>query len=172
MVMPRGQELLQPANPLFIGLSLLWALALNLLPLGKMLWLPDMVLLTLAFWGVHTSQRIGMGTAFVLGLCMDVHQSALLGQHALAYTALMYACTLIFRRLSWLGLVAQAVQMLPLLAGAHALELLIRLAVGGDFPGPLILLSPVVEALLWPLASALLLLPQRRAPPHDEKRPL
>lgn len=170
MVMPRGQELLQPANPLFIGLSLIWALALNLLPLGKTLWVPDMVLLTLAFWGVHTSQRVGMGTAFVLGLCMDVHQSALLGQHALAYTALMYACTLIYRRLPWLGLVAQAVQMLPLLAGAHALELLIGMGTGGAFAGPMILLPPVMEALLWPLASWLLLLPQRVPPPRDEKR--
>jgi hypothetical protein len=38
----------------------------------------------------------GHGHRFVLGLCMDVHQSSLLGQHALAYTVLMYgtACSI------------------------------------------------------------------------------
>ncbi len=83
-MMPRGQELLQPVNPVFIALSLLVALALNVLPLGRIPWVPDMVLLLLAFWGGHQPLRVGMGAAFVLGLCMDVHQSALLGQHALA----------------------------------------------------------------------------------------
>ena len=50
-MMPRGQELLQPVNPVFIALSLLVALALNVLPLGRIPWVPDMVLLLLAFWG-------------------------------------------------------------------------------------------------------------------------
>ncbi|MBN9369277.1 MAG: rod shape-determining protein MreD, partial [Comamonadaceae bacterium] len=118
MMMPRGQELLQPVNPAFIVVSLLAALAINLLPLGRVVWLPDMVLLLLAFWGVHQPLRVGMGIAFVLGLCMDVHQSALLGQHALAYATLMLGTSLIHRRLAWLGLWEQALQMLPLLAGA------------------------------------------------------
>ena len=35
-----------------------------------------------------------------------------------------------------------------------------------------VLLAPLFEALLWPLASWLLLVPQRRAPDPDENRPL
>ena len=35
MIMPRGQQLLLPVNPLFIVVSLLAALALNMLPLGR-----------------------------------------------------------------------------------------------------------------------------------------
>jgi rod shape-determining protein MreD len=34
------------------------------------------------------------------------------------------------------------------------------------------LLAPLFEAALWPLASLLLLAPQRRAPDRDENRPL
>ena len=63
-MMPRGQELLQPVNPVFIALSLLVALALNVLPLGRIPWVPDMVLLLLAFWGGHQPLRVGMGAAF------------------------------------------------------------------------------------------------------------
>ena len=172
MMMPRGQELLQPVNPAFIVVSLVVALAINLLPLGRVVWLPDMVLLLLAFWGVHQPLRVGMGIAFVLGLCMDVHQSALLGQHALAYATLMLGTSMIHRRLPWLGLWEQALQMLPLLAAAHAVELLVRMASGGIFPGLALLAAPLIETLLWPLASWILLAPQSRPPDRDENRPL
>jgi rod shape-determining protein MreD len=37
---------------------------------------------------VHQPLRVGIGAAFFFGLAMDVHQAALLGQHALAYTTL------------------------------------------------------------------------------------
>ena len=53
MIMPRGQPLLLPVNPWFIALSILLALMFNLLPLGRGVWLPDMLLLVLVFWGVH-----------------------------------------------------------------------------------------------------------------------
>jgi rod shape-determining protein MreD len=43
---------------------------------------------------------------------------------------------------------------------------------GGLFPGWSLLLAPLVEALLWPVASMLLLAPQRRAPDPDANRPL
>ena len=66
----------------------------------------------------------------------------------------------------------QAVQVLPLFLAAHALELLVRLAAGGSFPGVPYLLAPVIEATLWPVVSVLLLAPQRRAPNPDDNRPL
>jgi rod shape-determining protein MreD len=40
------------------------------------------------------------------------------------------------------------------------------------FPGWGILLAPVFDALLWPLAHLLLLAPQRRPPDPDKTRPL
>jgi rod shape-determining protein MreD len=43
---------------------------------------------------------------------------------------------------------------------------------GGMLPGWQALLAPVFEALLWPLATWLLLAPQRRAPDRDQNRPL
>ena len=62
--------------------------------------------------------------------------------------------------------------MLPLFVAAHAIELAIRLLSGGAFPGWLIVLSPLIEAVLWPIVSIMLLAPQRRAPDPDENRPL
>ncbi len=176
MIMRPGQQLLLPASPVFIWGSLLVALLLNMTPgmagLGRAAWLPDFLALSLVFWGVHQPQRVGVGAAFVFGLLMDVHQSALLGQHALAYTALCYFAITIHRRLLWFPVPSQALQVLPLFVAAHAIELAIRLMGGGLFPGWAILLAPLLEAALWPVVSILLLLPQRRAPNPDKNRPL
>lgn len=172
MIMRSGQRLLLPANPVFIWGTLLAALLLNMLPLGRVPWMPDFLALVLVFWNVHQPLRVGIGAAFVFGLGMDVHQSSLLGQHALSYTALSYFATMIHRRLLWFPVLSQAVQVLPLFALAHGVELSIRMLGGGIFPGWIILLAPLAEYCLWPVASVLLLVPQRRAPDPDENRPL
>ena len=172
MIMRTGQQLLLPANPLFIWVSLLAALLLDMLPLGRVPWMPDFLALVLVFWNVHQPLRVGIGMAFVFGLGMDVHQSALLGQHALSYTTLSFFASLIHRRLLFFTVPSQALQMLPLFALAHGVELVIRLLAGGTFPGWVVLLAPVAESLLWPVVSILLLVPQRRAPDRDQNRPL
>ncbi|MDP1742809.1 MAG: rod shape-determining protein MreD [Polaromonas sp.] len=172
MIMPSGQQLLLPANPFFIWSSLIAALLLDMLPLGRVPWMPDFLALVLVFWNVHQPQRVGIGLAFMFGLGVDVHQTALLGQHALSYTALSFFATMIHRRLLWFTVPSQALQILPLFAMAHGVEIVIRMISGGNFPGWMLLLAPVAESLLWPVVSVLLLAPQRRAPNPDQNRPL
>ena len=172
MIMRSGQQLLLPANPVFIGLSLIAALLLDMLPLGRVPWMPDFLALVLVFWAVHQPLRVGIGLAFLFGLVMDVQQASLLGQHALSYTALSFFAAMIHRRLLWFTVPSQALQVLPIFAAAHALELIIRMMGGGIFPGWIMLLAPLAESLLWPVVSVLLLAPQRRAPDRDENRPL
>ena len=172
MIMPRGQPLLLPVPPGFIALTLVLALMLNMLPLGRALWLPDVLLLVLVYWGVHEPAKIGMGWAFVLGLCMDVHQSSLLGQHALVYSAVMYGVMLLRQRITWLSVLAQAVQVLPLFLSSDVVQLLLRMLMRGGFPGWGFLTPGLWCVLLWPLISGLLQLPQRQPPDDDENRPL
>ena len=172
MIMPRGQQLLLPVNAFFMWGSLLVALLLSMLPLGRIAWMPDFVAIVLVFWSIHQPHRIGMASAFFMGLLVDVQQSAMLGQHALAYTLLSFMALIVHRRLVWFSVFSQAVQILPMFAIAHALELLARLIAGGVFPGFAIALAPVIEAALWPIVSAVLLAPQRRAPERDAHRPL
>lgn len=176
MIMPRGQQLLLPASSLFIWSSLLAAFGFNMLVnmgmLGRAAWPPDLLALVLVFWTIHQPLRVGMSAAFLLGLAMDVHQSALLGQHALAYTALSFLAIAMHRRLLWFSVPSQAAQVLPLFVVAHALTLLLRLLAGDDFPGWSMLLAPALQALLWPVVSVVLLLPQKRAPNPDANRPL
>jgi len=172
MIMRSGQQLLLPASPVFIWSSLVAALLLNMLPLGRIPWMPDFLALVLVFWSVHQPFRVGIGTAFLFGLAMDVHLTSLLGQHAFSYTALSFFAAMIQRRLLWFKVPLQALQVLPLFAAAHGAEIILRLLGGGIFPGWIVLAAPLGEALLWPVASVLLLVPQLRTPDRDENRPL
>jgi rod shape-determining protein MreD len=172
MIMRPGQPLLLPANPFFIWFTLIVAMMVNMLPVGRNPWMPDVLAVVIVFWSVHQPLRVGVIAAFMFGLAVDVHQASLLGQHALAYTTLSYFAITVHRRLLWFTVPSQAVQVLPLFAAAHGIELAIRMLAGAPFPGAAVVLAPVVEAVLWPVVSVLLLAPQRRAPDPDENRPL
>lgn len=165
-------QLLLPVNPLFMWGSLLLALMINMVPLGRMPSAPDIVALGLVFWNVHQPRRVGVGAAFVFGILMDVHQGALLGQHALAYTLLSYIAISLHRRLLWFGLAEQMLQVLPLFVAAHLVSLVVRLIAGDGMPGWGLAIAPLFEVLLWPVATWLLLAPQRRPPDPDKHRPL
>jgi len=168
----RPQYLLRPVNPLFIWGTLAAAFLLNLLPWGRLPGVPDFLALALVFWNVHEPRRVGMAAAFVFGLLMDVHDAALFGEHALAYTLLSYGAIALHRRILWFPVGVQILYVAPLLLLAQAVLLLLRLWVGGAFPGWWHFLDSVVAALLWPLVTALLLAPQRRPVDRDATRPL
>jgi rod shape-determining protein MreD len=170
--MTRPQYILLPVNPYFIAFSLATAFLLNLMPWGRLIGMPDFVALVLLFWNVHQPRRVGMGIAFLLGILMDVHNASLLGEHALAYTLLSYGAITIHRRVLWMTLGLQVFVVAPLLVGAHLVPFLIRLFMGAAFPGWGYLINGFVEAALWPLASTLLLMPQRRPQDPDDTRPI
>jgi rod shape-determining protein MreD len=176
MIMRPGQQLLLPANAWFVWGSLIAALLLNMVQSmglwGRAAWTPDALALVLVFWTVHQPLRVGVGVSFVFGLLMDVHQGAMLGQHALAYTVLSFLATAIHRRLLWFSVPSQAFQVLPLFLVSHAIAVMVRLVAGGTFPGWPVLFAPLIESLLWPVVSVILLMPQRRAPDPDAHRPL
>jgi rod shape-determining protein MreD len=173
MIMPRGSDqLLLPANPAFIWFTLFLALGFNLIPLGRQPAMPDVLAVVLVFWNVHQPLRVGVGAAFMFGVLMDVHDGALLGQHALAYTLMSFVAVAMHRRLLWFSVPSQALQVLPVFVAAHGVSLIVRMLAGGMFPGWELGLAPVFEALLWPVVSVALLAPQRRAPDPDKNRPL
>lgn len=173
MIMPAGRQLLLPANPRFIAFTLVLALLVNmLLGLSGMRWLPDVLAIVLVFWNVHQPRRVGLLLAFLLGLALDVHESALLGQNALSYVVLSSIALAIQRRLLWFPLREQALQIVPLFIVAAMVEWVTRLIVQDTWPHWSQLLSPFLQAALWPLVGALLLAPQRRAFAPDDIRPL
>ncbi|MBU6269966.1 MAG: rod shape-determining protein MreD [Betaproteobacteria bacterium] len=171
MLSPR-ETLLLPANRAFIAFTLALAFLLNLLPWGRGGAMPDFLALTLVFWNIRQPRQLGFGLAFLFGLLMDIHEGALLGEHALAYSLLSWGAIALHRRVPWFDLAGRMLHVLVLMSAAQLITLLARMAVGSGWPGWGYLLSALTTTLLWPLAEMLLLAPQRRAVERDETRPL
>jgi rod shape-determining protein MreD len=167
-----SRRILLPVKPWFIFASLMAALFLNVVPLGRFAAMPDWVALVLLFWCIHQPQKVGMGAAFGLGLLMDVADASIMGQHTLAYVVLAFGSSVLSRRILWFPLIQQALHVLPILVGTQVIMLLIRLAVGGDFPDLAWFLGGFIGAVLWYPLTYLLLMPQYQPVEHDVNRPI
>ncbi len=73
-------------------LTVIVALALSVLPLP--LWLaavrPAFLVLTVMYWSIAAPRTGGIALGFFCGLALDVFRGAVLGQNALALTAITY----------------------------------------------------------------------------------
>lgn len=172
--MNQKHYILSPVNPFFIALSLILAFILNLLPWGASIGVPDFLALVLVFWSIHQPRKVGIGIAFLMGLMMDVHNAVYLGENALAYTLLSYFAISIHRRVLWFPPLVQSMQVFPLFLGIQVIKLVVRLIISADshFPGWLYFVECAVTTALWPLATWILLAPQRRPVDKDETRPI
>jgi rod shape-determining protein MreD len=168
----RPEYLLLPANRAFIAFTIAAAFVLNILPWGRVDYVPDFLAIVLVFWSIHQPRKVGIGIAFLVGLLMDVHDAALLGEQALAYSLLSFGALTMHRRLPWFGLGGRMLHVLPLFLAAQLVVVVVRMALGAPFPGTGHFLQSVSSTLLWPLAEALLLVPQRRSLHRDDNRPL
>lgn len=147
------------------SLALVWLASL----LPWRLWqpVPDVLLLVLAFWCLHESARVGLVTAFVLGLLMDVHDAGLLGMHALCYVIVAYGMLRLRRRLLNFGGLIQMFLVLPLFVLGTLVSALFGGWLIGHWAGWDWLGSALITGALWPLVDVLLLLYQRRLDVDD-----
>jgi len=140
-----------PASVGLMFFSLVAAFLFSALPWSGR-WLlarPDLVLLVLIFWTVHEPRSIGQGMAFFMGLLMDVSDSMLLGQHALAYVVAIFGAQVLRHRILGFPLPEQTLHVLGLALAASLSMLLLNLALGADAPSGIFLLSPLLTALAW-----------------------
>ena len=167
-----SQRILLPVRASTIVISFALALFANFLPWKNVAYVPDFVALVLCFWCIRQPRLVGLGAAWVLGLLTDVGNGVLMGQHGLAYALLAFGAVTLSRRILWFSTFGQALHVAALLLFAQAVAALVRLAAGAEFPGGQIAIGPLIGALLWPVVTHLLLLPQRRPADVDENRAL
>jgi rod shape-determining protein MreD len=123
---------------------------------------PDLVLVVLVFWVIHQPGSVGQGLAFALGLAMDVGDSMLLGQHALAYVVATYGAQVLRVRVLSFPMLEQTLHVLGLFIGATAVLVVLNLLLGASLPGLAMALSPALAAVAWAPLAWLLYLPVLR----------
>lgn len=136
-----------------ILLTLLVATILAVLPLSRDLawWRPEWTLLVLVYWTIALPHRVGLATALVVGLVLDVMEGALIGQNMLALGVVVTISRLMYQRLRLFTPLQQAL-LLFVLVGMHQLiAQWIQSLQGGGATSFVFLLPAISSALLWPL---------------------
>jgi rod shape-determining protein MreD len=150
IVTEKDREFLLPASPGFIALSLFVALLLDWLPWHGV-WLalrPDFVALTLLYWCTHKPHRVGIGSAWAMGILVDVADASLFGQHALAYGLLAFGGIVLHRRVQMFDLRQQTMQVFPLLLACYAAYAAVHWKING-FVAWEYFLGSVTSTLMW-----------------------
>ncbi len=135
-----------------IIISLVLAVILTLLPLPEWaIWLrPAWLLMVLLYWTFSSQGMVGMGSAWFLGICLDVLNGTLLGEHALALTLAVFVAIKLQNSLRLSTWLSQGI----LLVGCVFIYQLILFCVQGFIAGPLVnwrfWLVPLTSMLFWP----------------------
>lgn len=94
-----------------IFITLLSSLILTLLPMPEWtIWMrPLWVLMVLVYWATFSPYRVNVGIAWIIGLCLDVLNGTLLGEHALALTVVVYFAIRLHSRFRMFPLIQQSI---------------------------------------------------------------
>lgn len=144
---------MRPVSASQVYLALFAGLMLYMLPwagFGLML-RPDFVLLVLLYWLIRTPHICNIGTAWVMGMLIDLAGGDLFGQHALAYVMAAFVAVFYQRRVTLFNRWQQAVFIFLLLLTAQTVLLVLKLFSGSELPGWSYLLPSVSGILLWQL---------------------
>ncbi|PCS23833.1 rod shape-determining protein MreD [Candidatus Enterovibrio escicola] len=150
-------------NSIFRGYLIIWlsfiiALILQTAPWPSELtpFRPSWVLLVAFYWVLALPHRVNVGTALILGLLWDLMLGSTLGIHGLMMSILVYIVALNFQLLRNMSLWQQATLLLPLTLAGKVLEFLGEYLVSGVKFYPELLLSGVLNFILWPWLFLLL----------------
>lgn len=151
----------------FVWSSLILVWLVSLLPWRLWEAAPDILLITLAFWCVNQASRVGLVTAFVFGILMDVHDSGLMGELALNYVIVAYGATVLNRRLQHFDLMAQAIHLAPVILFSKFLTVVLHAWMVGNWPGWSWAIGALLTVALFPVWGWLLQQPFRGDDDHD-----
>ena len=136
-----------------ILLSFLLGLMLSVYPLPESVqwWRPEWLLLVLIYWVVALPQRVGMATAWVLGLLVDVLEGSLLGLNALSMTIVVYIILLVYQRVRMFSMIQQVFFIFIMVALNQMISHWIKGVLGVSSQSLMFLLPAAISAALWPV---------------------
>lgn len=137
---------------LILYATLFVALVFAVMPLPEIVqaYRPDWLLMVLGYWALALPHRVNVGTAFSLGLLLDVLQGSVLGAHALAFSVAIYIMALHFRKIRNFSVWQQAMIVSVLSFSTKSLEYwMTYLAIDVNFDRDQ-LWAVGINLVLWP----------------------
>ena len=142
----------------YVGLTIVAALVLSILPLPifmSEIW-PACLLVVVVYWIMALPQSIGLWTAWLCGLSLDVLQDTLLGEHALGFLFVAILVRLFYRQLRMYSRLQQSIIIFVIILGFQSLMAFINALAGRGPQVFLFWLVPFSSMLLWPLLFVIL----------------
>ena len=139
---------------LSLAVALLFSVASmpRFMEIGRPLWLA----LFLTYWVLALPHRVGMATAWCVGLLADVLNGSLLGQNALILTLITFLVMTLHQRLRMFPMWQQSTVLLVVFGLAQLVQLWLNALTGSRPPTLAFILPALVSALLWPWVCVIL----------------
>ena len=134
-----------------------YLLAIVPFPEWAMNYRPEWVPLVLIYWVMALPYRVGIGSAWMAGLVLDILEGSILGLNALALVALAYITLSLHQRLRMFSMFQQSWLIIALvglnLMICHWLQLATDQTVSSNL---IFLMSAATSALVWPFLFQIL----------------
>lgn len=150
--------MIRTPTPWLIHGSFFIGLLFAIIPLPEMVQAarPYLLAMLLAYWLMEAPLRVGLGTAFIVGLLGDLTAATLLGEQALRLVILAFLVQRFRARLRFFPLWQQALAIGLLLVNDRFVVVLIHLVIGAPQTPWLGWLAPALGVILWPWLFVLL----------------
>ena len=138
-------------NPWLLPVTVVAALLLGLLPLPGMLQpaRPYWLALVLVYWLIEAPERVGLGFAFLVGLCGDLVFGCILGEQALRLVIMAFIVGRFRSQLRFFPLAQQALAVGGLLLNDRVVAAVLHLMLGEPQLPASFWWSPLTGMLLW-----------------------
>lgn len=147
---------------LLLSLSVAFVLATIPLPGILALMRPEWVLLVLLYWLIALPDRIGLITAWTVGLLVDLVAGGLLGQHALTYVLAAFFAVSLHQQFRMFSLIQQTLLIGTALVVYQLIDASIS-QISGNASFQMLDFLPVLSStVMWPAVFVLLRSIRRR----------
>ncbi|WP_392566108.1 rod shape-determining protein MreD [Utexia brackfieldae] len=141
-------------NRWLVWLLLLIGILLQLMPWTSSIYgiEPNWLLLILVYWHIALPHRFGIGTAFIIGLILDLLSGSVLGIHTFAFSVVAYLSLFNFQLIRNLALWQQLIVIILLSICYEFCLFIIEILINHSIMiSPISLVSCIVNGVLWPL---------------------
>jgi rod shape-determining protein MreD len=141
-----------------IIMTFVFGLMLTIMPLPDSVaaFRPDWLAMLVIFWAMRLPRTWSVGTAWVVGIVLDVSQGTLLGQHALALCCVAFITVRFHLLMRVFPLPQLTATVFPILATYQFLLFWINGVAGVDAPA-IVYWGPVISGtVLWPIVMTVL----------------
>jgi len=136
---------------LLIAISIFFALVMALMPLPISFepYRPDWVLMVLMYWSLAVPHRLNIGTAWVVGLLMDLASDSPLGVNSLTYSVCIFITASNFQKIRNFSLWQQSILIALFLTLYHLMQFWLNHFLMGVYFSPHYMWPVLTGMLCW-----------------------